>query len=240
MNPETLIEIARRFNLIAGELETAATALPARLSGQSRQLDAWARRIRHDANGLEQEADQPTELQDSGHSHRKAKEGLTTLEKGLAVAALVTTLADLPAAAQTALDAAQQGYEPLVEFFAIEEGNAQTNADQELDANDRRAEALVDQLVDDLANMKSPLEPEGWDGRKSFRFELKQSEDLGWDTLNIELETVLDNEIVIGAQRIKIEAGVGVGFGKPVTISSHKTADLAQLLTDEVFTNARD
>lgn len=110
-------EIADQLSLIADELDSAASAVSSIMIGRSRELRAWATRIRRQVELLRHELDldSETKSQDAVGAARRA--GLTFSQKALLVLATVSGLADAPSAIETSRDivnAAVEAVEDLI------------------------------------------------------------------------------------------------------------------------------
>lgn len=96
-------EVATQLNLIADELDQAASAILATLTSRSRELRAWAARIRRQVELIRDELDQDSATRSADAIGAAQQTGLTFANKALIVLATVSGLADAPDAIGTAV-----------------------------------------------------------------------------------------------------------------------------------------
>lgn len=153
-NIEDLAEMAERLDLIARELRVGATALSSKLTGESRKLNAWADRLDAEArflkNALERETDQP-ELQDKGYLKSLVNRNRPLLlAAGLFLATLTSTLADAPAALDTAEQLISASSQHVEEMVSREDSDTGGEA-----GTDERSNDFFDAFLRDYAHTLS-------------------------------------------------------------------------------------
>ena len=94
----------------------------------------------------------------------------------------------------------------------------------------RANEAFVAELIEELAELQSPLEAEGWDGRSYFRMVAEGQE--GWDLLGVQLGSLAEGVVVI-EQFKNHEHGVDV-VREPWSINASTGSAAARLIHQEV------